>query len=36
VKNGEQENRPESERKEEGCLCADIVARVSDAYCFDG
>ncbi|KAK8472102.1 hypothetical protein PHAVU_002G113100 [Phaseolus vulgaris] len=36
VKNGEQENQPESERKQEESLCADIVARVSDAYSFDG
>ncbi|XP_047165634.1 general transcription factor 3C polypeptide 5-like [Vigna umbellata] len=36
VKNGEQENQPESERKQEESLCANIVARVTDAYFFDG
>ncbi|XP_029126617.1 general transcription factor 3C polypeptide 5 isoform X5 [Cajanus cajan] len=36
VKNREQENQPESVRGQEGSLCADIVARVPEAYFFDG
>ncbi|KAK7406886.1 hypothetical protein VNO78_08521 [Psophocarpus tetragonolobus] len=36
VKNGEAENQPESECNPEGTLCADIIARVPEAYIFDG
>ncbi|KAL2348666.1 hypothetical protein Fmac_002666 [Flemingia macrophylla] len=36
VKNGEQGNQPESVSDQEGSLCADIVARIPEAYFFDG
>ncbi|RDX74396.1 General transcription factor 3C polypeptide 5 [Mucuna pruriens] len=36
VKIGEQENQPESEHDQGGSVCADIVARVPEAYFFDG
>ncbi|WVZ25908.1 hypothetical protein V8G54_004452 [Vigna mungo] len=36
MKNWEQENQPEGERKQEKSLCANIVARVTEAYFFYG